>query len=134
TLPGRVVVAGGRPLDEIPRWMAACDVLALPSWNEGTPNAVLEALACGRRVVATRVGGVPDVVDAPELGELVEARDPPALAAALGRAASQLYDPAEVARRGARGDWDQSAARLYEVLVGAAHARVERMFDRGPAR
>lgn len=133
-LPGRVVVAGGRPLDEIPTWMAACDVLVLPSWNEGTPNAVLEALACGRRVVATRVGGVPDVVDAPELGELVEPRRPDQLAAALGRAAVASYDPAEVARRGARGDWDQSAARLFEVLMGAAHGRVERVFDRGVGR
>jgi glycosyltransferase involved in cell wall biosynthesis len=114
--------------------MAACVVLVLPSWNEGTPNAVLEALACGRRVVATRVGGVPDVVDAPELGELVEPRRPDELAAALGRAAVAPYDPAEVARRGARGDWDQSAARLYEVLVGAAHGRVERVFARGVDR
>jgi glycosyltransferase involved in cell wall biosynthesis len=124
--PGRVTVAGARSLDEIPTWLAACDVLTLPSWNEGTPNVVLEALACGRRVVATRVGGIPDVVGDEALGELIEARQPDALAEALLRAAHRAYDPAEVARLGARGDWADSAGRLYEVLAGAAHARVAR--------
>src|ERR1019366_9938490 len=65
-----VSFVGGKPHDEIPRWMAACDVFVLPSWNEGTPNVVLEALACGRRVVATRVGGTPDVLTSDALGVL----------------------------------------------------------------
>ena len=43
--------------------MAAADVVTLPSWREGTPNVILEALASGRPVVATRVGGIPDVVE-----------------------------------------------------------------------
>ena len=77
-LPGRIIVAGGRPLDEVGRWVAAADLLTLPSWNEGTPNVVLEALASGRPVVATRVGGIPAVIDGPRLGELVEPHDVPA--------------------------------------------------------
>src|SRR5690606_24825938 len=44
--PGRIVVAGARPLPEVPMWMSAADVVCLPSWNEGTPNVILEALAC----------------------------------------------------------------------------------------
>jgi teichuronic acid biosynthesis glycosyltransferase TuaC len=125
-LPGRVVVAGPRPLAEIPTWMAACDVLTLPSWNEGTPNVLLEALACGRRVVATAVGGVPDVVTDSRLGELVPARDREALASALGRAVATPYDADEVARLGARGGWDASAAALHAVLTAAVaeHASV----------
>jgi glycosyltransferase involved in cell wall biosynthesis len=119
-LGGRLIVAGGRPLAEMPVWMAASDALVLPSWNEGTPNVVLEALACGRRVVATTVGGIPDLVTGPELGELVPPRDPAALAAALVRAADAPYEPARVARLGARGGWDASAAALHEVLVAAA--------------
>jgi glycosyltransferase involved in cell wall biosynthesis len=115
----RVLVAGPRPLEEVPRWMAACDALVLPSWAEGTPNVVLEALACGRRVVATRVGGTPDVVVGPELGELVPARDPAALADALGRACDTPYDPGAVARAGARGSWGESARRLEASLQAA---------------
>jgi teichuronic acid biosynthesis glycosyltransferase TuaC len=115
----RVVFAGAQPLEQVPRWIAACDVLTLPSWNEGTPNVLLEALACGRRVVATRVGGCPDVVDSPELGTLVPVRDVPALAQALAAEARASYDPEAVAARGARGGWDDSAARLYASLERA---------------
>ena len=41
--------------------MAAADVITLPSYMEGCPNVVLEALACGRPVVATNVGGIPEI-------------------------------------------------------------------------
>jgi len=119
-LEGRVRLAGPQPLASIPRWMAACDVLVLPSHAEGTPNVILEALACGRRVVATAVGGIPDLITRPELGELVPPRDPAALAAALARALEAPYDPAELARLGARGGWEASAAALHEVLAEAA--------------
>lgn len=118
-LGDRLVVAGPRPLAEIPTWMAACDVLVLPSHAEGTPNVVLEALACGRRVVATAVGGIPDLITSPALGALVPPRDPDALADALAREAAAPYDPDEVARQGARGGWDASAAALHDVLAAA---------------
>ena len=120
-LGDRVLVAGPRPHDEVPRWMAACDALVLPSWAEGTPNVILEALACGRRVVATRVGGAPDLVTGPELGELVPPRQPALLAEALGRAADNPYSPDDVARIGARGSWGESA-RLLEASLRAALA------------
>jgi teichuronic acid biosynthesis glycosyltransferase TuaC len=119
--PGRLLVPGALALPEVARWMAACDLLVLPSWNEGTPNVILEALACGRRVVATRVGGIPDVITTPALGELVEARDPAGLAEALARNLTP-YDPAAVAAA-APGGWDVSAARLLEVLRQAARPR-----------
>src|SRR6185369_8413978 len=97
-LGDRAMLVGPQPLAAVPAWLAACDVLVLPSHAEGTPNVVLEALACGRRVVATAVGGVPDLLANPALGELVPAHDPGALAGALGRALDQPYDPREVAR------------------------------------
>jgi glycosyltransferase involved in cell wall biosynthesis len=116
-----VVAPGARPLKEVAEWLAACDVFTLPSWMEGTPNVVLEALASGRPVVATRVGGIPDVVPEPEAGELVPPRDPGALAEALVR----------VLERGARGEWNaerlralgpktwsESARALLDVLEG----------------
>ena len=57
---GRCV--GARPHDEIPLWMNASDVLCLPSLNEGLPNVALEAMACGLPVVASRVGGMPEIM------------------------------------------------------------------------
>jgi glycosyltransferase involved in cell wall biosynthesis len=119
----RLLVAGPRDLAEIPTWMAACDALVLPSWAEGTPNVVLEALACGRRVVATDVGGIPDLITTPALGTLVPARDPATLSGALVAAAEHTYDPADIARLGARGGWDASAAALHDVLAEAVAAR-----------
>jgi glycosyltransferase involved in cell wall biosynthesis len=91
-------------------------VLALPSWSEGTPNVILEALACGRRVLATRVGGIPDLVTSAEQGELVPARDPDALVAALARAADTRYDQVPAA---SAGSWAESARRLEASLRAA---------------
>ena len=123
-LPDTVRLAGPQPLATIPTWLAACDVLVLPSHAEGTPNVVLEALACGRRVVASRVGGIPDLIDRPELGTLVEPRDPRALGVALAHALRTPYDPEVVARLGARGGWAASAAALHAVLAEAAGVSV----------
>ena len=119
-----VRLVGPQPLPKVPTWMAACDLLVLPSHAEGTPNVVLEALASGRRVVATSVGGIPDLITRPELGELVPPRAPDSLAAAIVRSLPTPYAPATVATLGARGGWDASAAALYDVLVGAASATV----------
>ncbi len=117
-LPGRVILAGPRPHDEVASWMAASDVLVLPSWAEGTPSVIIEALACGRRIVASTVGGIPDLVNRTELGELVPPRDAAALRGALDRAAVD-YDAEVVARVAARGGWDESARALHRSLVAA---------------
>jgi teichuronic acid biosynthesis glycosyltransferase TuaC len=118
-LAGRVILAGPVSLEDVPRWMAASDVLVLPSWAEGSPNVVREALACGRRVVATAVGGTPELVTGPELGELVPPRAPALLADALARAAQARYSAARVARGGAHAGWDESARLLARSLEAA---------------
>jgi len=115
----RARMLGERPHDEVPIWMAAADLVVLPSWHEGTPNVVIEALACGRRVVATRVGGTPDLITSPLLGTLVPPKSPDALAEALNRALATDYDPAAVAAAAHGSSWDDSAARLHAVLEEA---------------
>ena len=116
--PGRIFLAGAQPLAKVARWIAACDVLTLPSWSEGTPNVILEALASGRRVVATRVGGIPDVLGSAVAGEMVSARHPDELAEALWRAVHATYDPFAVAATGPMG-WDESARLLQQALLSA---------------
>jgi teichuronic acid biosynthesis glycosyltransferase TuaC len=118
-LRGRILWAGSRPLAEVPHWMAACNALVLPSWSEGTPNVVLEALACGRRVVATAVGGIPDVITGPEFGELVAPRSPRLLEAALARALSASASSDGVAAPAITGSWGESAALLERSLRAA---------------
>jgi glycosyltransferase involved in cell wall biosynthesis len=80
--------------------MAACDVFVMPSLGEGVSNVLLEAMALGKPVVATRVGGTPELVRDGETGWLVPPRDPEALAAAV---LGVLRDPALGARVGACG-------------------------------
>jgi glycosyltransferase involved in cell wall biosynthesis len=69
--------------DEVAPWYAICDVVVLTSASEGTPVTIIEALAAGRPVVSTRVGGVPDVVEEGETGFLVRRGDTHAMAERL---------------------------------------------------
>jgi teichuronic acid biosynthesis glycosyltransferase TuaC len=124
-----VCFIGAEPHERVPLWLAACDVLVLPSWNEGTPNVVLEALACGRRVVATTVGGIPDIVTSEELGRLVPPREPQALAAALVASVSAPYDADAIARLSPTPSWEESAKLLHSSLLSALEARARETFE-----
>jgi glycosyltransferase involved in cell wall biosynthesis len=114
---------GARPHHEIATWLAACDLLALPSWNEGMPNVVLEALASGRPVVATDVGGIPDVVASEALGELVPPRSPEKLALALERVLSASHDPERISTELDVEDWEGSARAIHRSLESALATR-----------
>jgi glycosyltransferase involved in cell wall biosynthesis len=115
----RVRVVGRVPHDEIPSWMAAADVVCQPSTIEPLGQSLLEAMACGRSVVATRIGGPPEFVR-PEAGVLVDPTDLDALARAL-RLAAELPRPNEAAVAAAAGhDVRRQAARVEEILLRAA--------------
>ena len=86
--------------EDVAPFYAAFDALVLPSSNEGTPVSAIEALAAGRPVVATRVGGVPDVVQEGRDGFLVEPGDTDGLA---DRLAELARDPALRERMGGAG-------------------------------
>ena len=117
----RVLFCGAQPTADIPLWLNAADVLVLPSRSEGRPNVVLEAQACGVPVVATRVGGTPELIRDGETGLLVESGDAPALAAGLLR----LMDDEACRRRLGRAGreailasdltWEASARRVGEI-------------------
>lgn len=105
--------------DEVPVWMAAADTVTLPSYMEGCPNAVLEALACGRPVVATNVGGIPEIMSE-ECGRLIPPRDSAALAEALDQVLGAAWDAEEISSHWGRS-WDSVAKELMEIFesVGA---------------
>jgi glycosyltransferase involved in cell wall biosynthesis len=94
----RIVLAGYRP--DVPALIEGCDVFCLPSHVEGLPLVLLEAMSRGKPVVATTVGGTPELVEDGETGLLVAPRDVDALREALRR----VLDDAELAQRlGAAG-------------------------------
>ena len=101
--------------EDVSGWYRAFDAMILPSANEGTPVVVIEALAAGCPVVATSVGGVPDVVREGVDGFLVPPRDTEALAERLLRLAE---DPELRARMGAAGRESVPSRYAVERLVG----------------
>jgi len=101
--------------DDVLLWMNAADVLCVPSRSEGLPNVVLEALACGTPVVASAVGGVPEVVREMS-GLLVPPDDPRALAEALRQALKRHWDRAAVRESAPGDDWGRNAEQLMGVL------------------
>ncbi len=101
---------------QLPAWYCAADVTVLPSEREGMPNSVLESLACGTPVIATRVGGVPEVMTDPVAGELLGERTPRALVDAVRRLLSAAIDRPRVRDYARRFDWSVSTAALLEVF------------------
>jgi D-inositol-3-phosphate glycosyltransferase len=114
--PG-VRVVGRVPPERVPDWMAAADVVCQPSLVEGFGQALVEALACARPVVATRIGGPPEFVT-PDAGVLVDPASVESIAAGL-RAAAELPRPNSAARAIAeRHDVKLQAKRIASVLRG----------------
>jgi glycosyltransferase involved in cell wall biosynthesis len=127
----RVTFLGEQPPDFVAQACRACDLFVLPSEREGWPNVVTEALASGLRVVATRVGGIPEMLGDPppadgSLGALVPAGDADALAAALAHMLQTPGDPARVRAHAQRFSWDEPVALLVaafrSALAGGAPA------------
>lgn len=124
----RITFLGRRPHDEMPGLLCSGEVAVFPSLMEATSVAALECMACGVPVVASRVGGLPEIVDR-EVGRLAEPGDPASLAEAL---VDLLRDPelAEVGRRARARVVDHwSNARLvrrheeiYRSLIGSGDA------------
>lgn len=116
---GRIHFLGWR--QDLPQIFADGDVLALTSDNEGTPTAVIEALVAGLPVVATRVGGVEDIVITPEMGSLVLPKDVQGIAQALIerlRASTRLPQSIRemVAQRFSHRRLIADMSQLYDVL------------------
>ncbi|MEN9572786.1 MAG: hypothetical protein RL514_641 [Verrucomicrobiota bacterium] len=114
-----VRLVGRKSSAEVARYMQAADALCVPSKNEGVPNVILEAFACGLRSVATRVGGIPEVLDKPFLGRLSPSADVEALAQALGQTLRETPDRPAILRHAAQFSWEQTTARYLSVLEEA---------------
>jgi glycosyltransferase involved in cell wall biosynthesis len=116
--PG-ILLAGRVGHEDVPRWLHAADVVCQPSLVEPFGLVTLEAMACGRPVVATSVGGPPELVP-PGAGVLVDPEDDQALVAALGAAAA-LPRPNEPGRTAAaRHDVQLQVERVEALLERAA--------------
>jgi len=112
----KVLFFGAVPHDETVKWYNAADVFCLPSLWEGCPNVVIESLACGIPIVASNVGGIPDLIPNDSYGILVPAGDPVSLARALDDALNKEWDREKIAKFGSRNTWDHVAEQVIEVF------------------
>lgn len=125
-LAGDVRFLGALPQEQLAAWYGAADMLMLASEREGWPNVLLESMACGTPVVATSVGGIPEIVDTPSTGRLVVHRS----AQAMAEAALDLWralPPREAVCRHARQfgwhETTQGQLNLFQTLAKAgSHA------------
>jgi len=109
--------------DDVAVWMTAADLVTLPSYMEGCPNVVLEALACGRPVVATQVGGIPEILS-DACGELVPPQDSGALAQALASVLDRGWKAEAISAHGSRS-WETVADELLELFLPLVDKRKE---------
>ena len=118
-LAGRIHLLGWR--QDFPRVLRSLDAFCLPSRQEGFPNAILDALAAEVPVIATRVGGIPEIVVSGRNGLLLEAGDMPALRAALMRVLGDNELAASLAREGRRTVNEFTADRMVERTLAVYH-------------
>jgi glycosyltransferase involved in cell wall biosynthesis len=127
----RALFLGRRPNEGMPDLLAAMDVVVCSSRHEGMPLAVLEWMAAGKAIVATRVGGIPSILEDGEEAVLVEPQDVAALTAGIGRL---LNDPEERRRLGAAALRRQRRDFRFEQTLAAIEDLYEQLYAVRPGR
>jgi glycosyltransferase involved in cell wall biosynthesis len=121
----RVELCGAMAHEKLHVACSAADVVALLSSREGWPNVVLESLASGTPVVATRAGGTPEILREPSLGTLVDSTEPAAVAAAITGLLAKPPDRAALRAFAERHSWKETVEaldRLFEEAAARASA------------
>lgn len=107
---------GSKPHKEINLWIAGADIVCLPSFSEGMPLVIKEALCCGKPVVATKIGGVMEVIKRSDIGFLVEPKNSRQLADVLIEGLKKQWDKKKIIASGELFAWDKIKPKLVSVL------------------
>ncbi|MEH6625333.1 MAG: glycosyltransferase family 4 protein [Motiliproteus sp.] len=114
----RVKLLGNVDHDCLPPLMRSARALVLPSYNEGVPNVVLEAMACGTPVLATRVGGIPEVMEEGVSGLLIKEKDSAEVARGLGELLDKTWDSKKIQQHASQFSWEINKQQLLNMLNG----------------
>jgi len=111
-----VWMVGPKRHDELNLWLCSSDLFCLATSNEGCPNVLLEAMACGVPTVATDVGGVREVISTNDVGLLVEFGDSDALGKAIVEGLEKDWDTQNIIHHSQRHSWENVAEAIYVEL------------------
>jgi glycosyltransferase involved in cell wall biosynthesis len=114
-LENYVKLAGGRPHDEIPIWMNACDLFVLPSLSEGNPTVMFECLGCGTPFIGTKVGGIPEIITSEDYGLLCEPANSGELAEKILIALDKEWDDEKIRKYAERFTWENIANEIIVI-------------------
>jgi glycosyltransferase involved in cell wall biosynthesis len=119
-------VRGPEPPSRVALWMSAADAFVLPSLHEGNPTVMFETLGCGRPFIGTRVGGIPDVITSPDLGELCDPGDAMGLADSIESVLDREWDPEKISGLAQRYSWRSVASDLFDVYDAVMNGTKEK--------
>jgi len=114
-LTQRVLLVGWVSHNKIPLWMNASDLFVLPSLDEGFPTVIPEAMACGKPVIGTRVGGIPDAISDNVVGIIINSRDREALAQGILEALNRKWEPEKIRRYAQKYSLKTVATQILQV-------------------
>lgn len=114
-LSERVHFEGAKPNVKLARYLNAADLLVVPSRNEGRPAIIMESLACGTPVVATRVGGIQELLSDDDLGMLVEPENTEALAKGISSALERMWNRDHLHQHAQRFTWEKITPQICHV-------------------
>tara|TARA_R110000772_G_scaffold34729_1_gene84160 strand:- start:841 stop:1977 length:1137 start_codon:yes stop_codon:yes gene_type:complete len=115
-ISNKVILLGGVDHNQLPELISQARVLALPSYNEGVPNVVLEAMASGTPVLATNVGGIPEVFDENICGKLIKPKSAHSVATGLTYILNREWSEDKIKQHSKKFTWQSNKQQLLELL------------------
>ena len=109
-----IEVIGQVPHEKISEYMKNADFVILPSWSEGLPTVLVEAMASGLPIIATKVGGIPEIVNK-DTGVLVEPKNPEDLARGIINAITKKWDRQLICEYAKNYTWEKNAEKTIEI-------------------
>jgi teichuronic acid biosynthesis glycosyltransferase TuaC len=116
-----VKLVGFIPDERMVLWMNAADIFILPSLGEGNPTIMFECLGCGKPLIGTKVGGVPEIINSEDYGLLVEPADPIDLAEKIIVALDREWDSDKILAYSEQYSWEnivKEIMRVYDQVLG----------------
>jgi glycosyltransferase involved in cell wall biosynthesis len=114
-LKDNFILPGAKPYNEIPSWINACDIFVIPSLNEAGPAVLLEALACGKPVIGTEVGIIPEIIPKDNLGLVVPTADANALADGILKMLDTGWDDKYIQDCVKKYTWENVAEKIVSI-------------------